>query len=110
MKKARLQGYSFKEQIALFASFERLNGLIASWKNNGEYEKFDDFLLAVADEKTEEQSFKRFEKLLFKEWSSAIRKHIKSYRERGSAQPYDEYLLAINERHEKNNIRRKEKK
>ena len=110
MKGTRLKGYTFKEQIALFASFERLDGLIASWKNNGNYERFDEFLLAVADEKTEEQSFKRFEKALFKEWSNAIRKHIKSYREKGSAQPYDEYLLAINERHEKNNIRRKEKK
>ena len=88
MKGTRLKGYTFKEQIALFASFERLDGLIASWKNNGVYEKFDDFLLAVADEKTEE--FKRFEKVLFKEWANAIRKHIKSYRERGSAQPYDE--------------------
>lgn len=110
MKKTRLKGYSLKEQIALFASFERLDGLISSWKNNGEYEKFDDFLLAVADEKTEEQAFNRFEKVLFKEWSSAIRKYIKSYRDKGVACAYDEYLLAINERHKKNNIRSKEKK
>ena len=106
MKKARLKGYTFKEQIALFASFDRLDGLIASWKNNGEYEKFDEFLLAVADEKTEAQSFKRFERALFKEWSAAIRKHIKSYHDKGVSCAYDEYLLEICDRHKKNNIRR----
>ena len=106
MKKARLKGYTFKEQIALFASFDRLDGLIASWKNNGEYERFDEFLLAVADEKTEAQSFKRFERVLFKEWSSAIRKHIKSYHDKGVSCAYDEYLLEICDRHKKNNIRR----
>ena len=82
MKKTRLKGYTLKEQIALFASFERLDGLVSSWKNNGQYERFDDFLLAVAQEKTEAQAFNRFQKSLFKEWSSAIQKHIKSYRER----------------------------
>lgn len=105
MKKARLKGYTLKEQIALFASFEKVNGLIEAWKNNGEYEKFDDFLLAVAEEKTEAQAFSRFQKSLFKEWAAAIRKHIKSYREKNIAMAYDVYLLEINERHKKNNIR-----
>ena len=105
MKKTRLKGYTLKEQIALFASFERLDGMLSSWKNNGEYEKFDDFLLAVAEEKTEAQAFSRFQKSLFKEWAAAIRKHIKSYREKNIAMAYDVYLLEINERHKKNNIR-----
>lgn len=111
MKKQRkLKGYTFKEELALFASFEKIDELISSWKRNGEYERFDDFLLAVASEETEKQSFNRFKKALFKEWSSAIQKHIKSYRERNLACAYDEYIKEICERHKKNNIRRREKK
>ena len=105
MKKTRLKGYTFKEQLALFASFESLDGLISSWKNNGNYEKFDDFLLAVFNEETEVQTFNRFQKSLFKEWSSAIRKHIKSYREKGIETAYDVYLTEFCERNKKINIR-----
>ena len=105
----RLKGYSLKEQIALFASFERLEGFINAWRKNGEYEKFDDFLIAVAQEKTENQVFKRFEKLLFKEWSSAIQKHIKSYRERGIETAYEVYLTDICERHKEKINKRRDK-
>lgn len=101
----RLKGYTFKEQIALFASFEKLDELISSWKNNGEYERFDDFLIAVANEETEKQPFNRFSKALFKEWSRAIQKHIKSYREKNLGIAYDMYLKEICDRHKKINIR-----
>lgn len=110
MKQKRLKGYSLKEQIALFASFERAERLIECWRNNGSYEKFDEFLLAVADEKAEVQDFGKLQRSVFSAWANAIRKYIKSYREKGDERSFDVYLLEVCERHKKNNIRSKEKR
>ena len=100
-RQKRLKDYTLKEEIALFASFEKLDELISSWKNNGEYERFDDFLMAVANEEVEKQNYGRFQKLLFENWSRAIRKHIKSYREKNLDITYEMYLKEICERHKK---------